>query len=147
MASVQYYVLYKYAHPTTKKPITNTTAEKYDQTTKFVKAYDPENIDTTTILEQKSPENQKYDMLFMYNGIYELNTLIAEAIADAPGSGQYRVMVEKFDRCKGEAWFVASVHSSLQSAMKAATPIAKSMGKENVKVVKNVPIDIEVTLE
>lgn len=149
MAMVQYYVLYKYIHPTAKKPITNTTTDKYDATTKFLKGYltgtGQPGIDTAEILQQQSAENSKYDMLFMYNGVGEINSnsnLKLPTIATLP-----TMMAEKFDRCNGEPWFVASVHTSLPSAIKAATPIAKSIGKNSVKVVKNVPLEISVDIE
>jgi len=142
MASVQYLVLYKYAHPFTKKAITNTTTGKYEGTNRFIKAYLPGAVNTAEILEQENSENPKYDMLFMYNGVFEINSFITSSV-----TAQHTVMSEKFERCKGEAWFMASLHTSLKSALRAAEPIAKAMGKANVRVVKNVPLDITVTME
>lgn len=139
MAQVQYLVLYKYLHPDTKKPITNTTKENYEP---FVKAYDKTNVNTEDILLQESPSNPKYDMLYMFSGVTTLDNKLGGAIQPTK-----TVTVEEFTRCNGDAWFVASKHSSLKAALTAADPTIRSIGKENVKVVKSVPIDISVGIE
>lgn len=146
MAQVQYMVLYKYMHPTAKRSITNTTQEKYDVQSRFVKSFNTQTQSqemSTQILAQQSPSNQKYDMIFMYDGVLDVANIVGAA-AMAPMT---TLIVEKFARCNGEAWFVSSVHTSLQAAINRATPIVKSIGKENVRVVKNVPIDIKVEIE
>lgn len=153
MAVTQYLVLYKFMHPNAKKPITNTSIAKYalekdggeGDTRKYAKAYPDTGIDTDEILRQKSTENEKYDMLFMYDGVEEAASLpevTASGVAD-----QKILMMEKFARCNGEAWFVASKHPALAAALNAAKPLVKSIGKDNVKVVKNVPLDISVGIE
>lgn len=143
MASVQYKVLGKYVHPVTKKAVTNLTPGKYDVSNRFVKAYaSAAAVKMEEIIAEQSPENQKFDMIFVYSGILDVNSLL-----DATVPLTQKVMVEKFERCKGDAWFVASKHSSLQSALLAAEPLVKSLGKEYVQVVKNVPLDITVGIE
>lgn len=141
MAQVQYTVFYRYVHQTTKKPCTNTTISKYDIENRFLKAYGVEGIKSDDILAEQSPENPKYDMLFIYNGVFEINPFL-EAL---PATNH--VVIEKFERCKGEGWFVASRHASLQSALNASDPLVRTLGKDNVLVVKNVPLDITVGLE
>jgi len=146
MASVQYMVMYKYMHPTAKKSITNTTMEEYGVTQRFIKDFNTlteSQQANTAILAQQSPQNQKYDMLFMYDGVLDVSNVVSPGTLAA----NKMLMVEKFARCNGEAWFVSSIHTSLQSAISRATPIIKSIGKENVRVVKNVPIDINVVIE
>jgi hypothetical protein len=152
MAIVQYTVLYKYVHPTTKKPVTNeTTAQYVDATGKPVLKYN-KDYDTKTqaadmaadLTEQNLPSNAKYDMIFVYDGVEEVANYQAGA---SPNQTTHSVNADRFARCIGEPWFVASYHASLQSALNAADPLVKALGKNYVKVTKNVPLDITVGLE
>jgi hypothetical protein len=144
MASVQYNVLYRYIHPTTKKAVTNTTKAAYDLNAKFIKAYpNSTGVDAQDVLVEQSADNTKYDMVFVFDGVEEINSIIA----GTAGSLTAHILVEKFTRCKGECWFVSSTHASLAAALKAADPMVRALGKENVKVVKNVPLEITVGLE
>lgn len=144
MASVQYNVLYRYIHPTTKKPVSNTTTSVYDFNSKFIRAYQKAaGVDSAEMLVEQQASNPKYDMVFLFDGVEEINSLIAET----SGVLTSHIIVEKYARAKGECWFSSSSHASLQSAMKSAEPLIRSLGKENVKVVKNVPMDITVGLE
>lgn len=142
MAMVQYQVLYRYVHPTTKKVSTNTTAQKYEASERFCRAYsNTTGINTQDVLAEQSPDNAKYDMLFIYDGVQEINSFLSGLITNA------HVVTEKFQRCKGEGWFVASTQASLQASLNAADALVRTLGKENVKVVKIVPLDITVGLE
>lgn len=147
MAMVQYQVMYRYIHPVTKKVSTNTVTDKYGLNERFVKGYTAAGTSATgttmsnDTIDQQSPSNAKYDMLFVYDGVLDVKSFITDATIT--GS----VLVEKFQRCRGEGFFIASTHSSLTSAINAADPLVKSIGKDNVKVVKVVPLDITVGLE
>ena len=147
MAVTQYFVLYKFMHPSAKKSITNTTSAVYGEgeTSRFAKSYDGA-VDTDEVLRQKSTENEKYDMLFMYDGVWDMAVNLPD-VDEAALAANQTLMGEKFERCNGEAWFVASKHPALAAALNAAKPIAKSIGKTNVRVVKNVPLDITVGIE
>ncbi|URZ09243.1 hypothetical protein [Clostridium felsineum] len=146
MATVEYVVFYKYVHPTTKKPVTNLTSSVYDTDTRFLKAFDSlTNIsENKDILDAESSSNEKYDMFFIYDGILEINQALIPKLTEGPATPA--IYCEKFQRCKGEAWFIASYHASLQAALNAAEPLVLALGKENVKVMKNAPLDVLVEL-
>ncbi|URZ18526.1 hypothetical protein [Clostridium felsineum] len=146
MATVEYIVFYKYVHPTIKKPVTNLTSSVYDTDTRFLKAFDSlTNIaGNKDILDAESSSNAKYDMLFVYDGIMEINEALKPALP--VNNTSPAIYSEKFERCKGEAWFIASYHASLQAALNAAEPLVLALGKENVKVMKNAPLDVLVEL-
>ena len=147
MAIVQYQVLYRYVHPVTRLSCTNVSSEVYDDASRFVKGYLPKDAltQTTDMMEESDSRNAKYDMLFVYNGIIPINKFIDHDLK--VGSDTLTILSESFLRCKGEGWFVSSTHASLQSALKSAEPLVRSIGKENVKVAKIVPLEISVGLE
>lgn len=151
MAIVQYQVLYRYVHPMTKVPCTNQTKDTYDETAKFIKGYLPgeSTSQVAAISEENSSTNSKYDMVFLYNGTVPINSYLEHEIftKDEGKDAELSIISESFIRCKGEAWFVASTHSSSKAAIKSAEPLVRNIGKENVKVVKVVPLGVTVGLE
>lgn len=152
MAIVQYQVLYKYVHPTTRAACSNNTTASYDETTKFIKAY--KTGETLIQLEETITEtdssNPKYDMVFVYDGVSPINRALNETIYTKTSGSNYdpvTVVTENFIRCKGEVWFVASTHASLNSAINSTKSMVKSLGTGNVKVAKLVPLEISVGIE
>lgn len=149
----QYLVLYKYTHPASKNPITNSTPELYalaeeggeGDARRFAKSYSSQDVDTQEVFQQNTPNNPKYDMLFMYNGVVDITAEYPELKGKA--APLTTIMMERFARCAGEPWFVASRHPSLNAAVTAATPLAKSIGTNNVRIVKNVPLDVKVMIK
>lgn len=143
---VQYQVMYHYIHPTSRKVCTNLSTGKYDLNTRFIKVYPTKDgINTADVLFEQSADNAKYDMLFIYDGVQELNQLLGDQLI--PSATVPHIVSEKFQRCKGEGFFVASNHASLQAAITASEPLVRSIGKDNVKVVKIVPLAITIGLE
>lgn len=101
------------------------------------------------IIDRNYPDSKNFDMLYCFD-----TTRMAyskEYIFDKTSGNEKNVSLEvyidTFKQVKGDPWFTASEHGSLQSAMAAASPLIKRLGKDNVKVVKNVPIDITVHIE
>ena len=141
MATVQYQIQYKYINPITKNVITNTTTSKYDDL-KFLKSYSSEGSVTQAedVMEQSAISNDKFDMLFIYNGVETLSAKVSFG-------GSNTVIGEKFLRCNGQPWFVASRVSSFQDALNIAKRLIKSIGKDNVQIVKVVPLDMKVEIE
>lgn len=141
MATVQYQIQYKYINPITKNVITNTTTSKYDDL-KFLKSYSSGGSVTQAedVMEQSAISNDKFDMLFIYNGVETLSAKVSFG-------GSNTVIGEKFLRCNGQPWFVASRVSSFQDALNIAKRLIKSIGKDNVQIVKVVPLDMKVEIE
>lgn len=141
MATVQYQIQYKYINPITKNVITNTTTSKYDEL-KFLKSYSSGGSVTQAedVMEQSAISNDKFDMLFIYNGVETLSAKVSFG-------GSNTVIGEKFLRCNGQPWFVASRVSSFQDALNIAKRLIKSIGKDNVQIVKVVPLDMKVEIE
>lgn len=152
--SVQYYIYYKYVNPNTKKVITNLATDAYDSSTRYIGAYSSTgtttNTMTTDIINEESPTNSKYDMMFYFNGTDDLTNAINAKLAltsGAPLPTTDKIITEKFGRCKGEAWFFAGYRTSLLDAINVAKPLINSLGKANVRILKNVPIDINIVLD
>ena len=141
MATVQYQIQYKYINPITKNVITNTTTSKYDDL-KFLKSYSSSGsvAQAEDVIEQSSISNDKFDMLFIYNGVETLSAKVSFGVGNT-------VIGEKFLRCNGQPWFVASRVSSFQDALNIAKRLIKSIGKDNVQIVKVVPLDMKVEIE
>ena len=77
MATVQYQIQYKYINPITKNVITNTTTSKYDDL-KFLRSYSSSGsvAQAEDVIEQSSISNDKFDMLFIYNGVETLSAKV-----------------------------------------------------------------------
>ena len=146
MATVQYQIQYKYINPITKNVITNTTTSKYDDL-KFLRSYSSSGsvAQAEDVIEQSSISNDKFDMLFIYNGVETLSAKVSFGGSNTVKSNT--VIGEKFLRCNGQPWFVASRVSSFQDALNIAKRLIKSIGKDNVQIVKVVPLDMKVEIE
>ena len=147
--TVQYSVMFRYIHPITKKCVTNRERTQYDESKRFIRKHgkDITNTENNEMLDENAPNNPKYDMLFIYNGVESINSFLTSSGSLQINNEPANIISEKFKRCNGEAWFTSSTHASLQSAMNALKPLVKTMGKENVRLVKSVPVDVYVDIE
>jgi hypothetical protein len=171
MATVSYVVLYKYIHPSTSNPITNRQTG-YDPSSFNIKEISksntkelsieempgtvaPSDADQITVNEfvtnRNFPSSKLYDMLFCFDST-KMNSNIVEDETSLGGYGGVKKLkvtnyTDTFKQVNGTPWFIASMHGSLSAAMKAAVPLVKRIGKENVKVMKQVPLEITVHIE
>jgi hypothetical protein len=152
--SVQYNIFYKYVNPDTKKVTTNDTTDVYDSTTRYIGAYNNNatttNTMTTDIINQESASNTKYDMIFYFDGTQDITDVINTGLVATGGialPSTDKIINEKFSRCLGECWFFAGYRTSLYDAINVAKPLIQSLGLANVKVLKNVPLDLSIALD
>lgn len=113
------------------------------------------------IVNQSHPDNSKYDMVFMYDGIARTNeqpktpinalnpgsiVMNETPVADVnpPDNDKKEVPYLYYDnmkRIKLDPWFLYSTHASLNSAMAKAKELVNILGKDAVKIGKIVPLD------
>ena len=159
MANVQYTVLYRYLHPVSNKPVTNKQkgyknfAALSDSSTGGVtltfgggsdfKTPDlPAGQSLDSYLSSRNYTTDKvFDQLFVFKAVKKVVPGL-----DAPYH-TYDIHADSFVQVNGDPWFVASVTGSLESAMATATRLVKKIGISNVKLVKNVPIELEIGIE
>lgn len=165
MASVQYEVLCRYLHPVSNKPVTNKQ-KGYDNFAVNRVANDSGvNYRLPPVIEFNSGDlpinpisGQKYteeeytsarnyttdkifDMLFVFKNVRDVSAKISN------GYGSTTVLADTFEQVNGDPWFVTSVSGSLESAMRTAKRLVKKIGINNVKVVKKVPLELNVEIE
>lgn len=89
------------------------------------------------IVEQTRATNEKYDMIFLYDGI--------GTIRGEKGPEDYDnepiVLYDKMKRIKSDPWFLYSTHASLNSAMTKARELANILGVDGIKIGKVVPLE------
>lgn len=149
MAIVQYDVMYRYVHPSTGKPITNTTKDEYGtgdkKDAKYLEDYTLSSTGGSTkmtedITRENLGTNSKFDMIFLYNG--------TEEVANYSYSTTRRsTNADKFIKAVGNPWFRVASYGSLNSAMEMASKLVRELGVENVKLSKSVPLGIDVGIE
>ena len=113
------------------------------------------------IVDQSHPNNPKYDMVFMYDGIAKTNEqpltptnllnpgpiiMNESPVADVhpPKDDKKEIPYLYYDnmkRIKLDPWFLYSTHASLNSAMTKAKELVNILGKDAVKIGKVVPLD------
>lgn len=169
MAQVQYMVMYRYMHPVANKPVTNKQKDYKDfsidaasSTTGTVTTVTPESkfkvadlgINpstgiTYTVEEYAAARNyttdKVYDMLFVFTnvGVAVKNLVVGTSTAAVT----HKISVDKFVQVNGDPWFIASVSGSLESAMATAKRLVMKIGISNVKVVKQVPLELQIEIE
>ena len=113
------------------------------------------------MVDQSRPNNPKYDMVFMYDGIARTNeqpltptnsinpgpiVMNESPVADVhpPKDDKKEIPYLYYDnmkRIKLDPWFLYSTHASLNSAMIKAKELVNILGKDAVKIGKVVPLD------
>lgn len=113
------------------------------------------------IVDQSHPNNPKYDMVFMYDGIAKTNEqpltptnllnpgpiiMNESPVADVhpPKDDKKEIPYLYYDnmkRIKLDPWFLYSTHASLNSAMTKAKELVNILGKDAVKIGKVIPLD------
>ena len=113
------------------------------------------------MVNQSRPNNPKYDMVFMYDGIARTNeqpltptnsinpgpiVMNESPVADVhpPKDDKKEIPYLYYDnmkRIKLDPWFLYSTHASLNSAMVKAKELVNILGKDAVKIGKVVPLD------
>ena len=113
------------------------------------------------IVDQSHPNNPKYDMVFMYDGIARTNeqpltptnsinpgpiVMNESPVADVhpPKDDKKEIPYLYYDnmkRIKLDPWFLYSTHASLNSAMVKAKELVNILGKDAVKIGKVIPLD------
>ena len=113
------------------------------------------------IVNQSHPNNPKYDMVFMYDGIARTNeqpltptnsinpgpiVMNESPVADVhpPKDDKKEIPYLYYDnmkRIKLDPWFLYSTHASLNSAMAKAKELVNILGKDAVKIGKVIPLD------
>ena len=113
------------------------------------------------IVDQSHPNNPKYDMVFMYDGIARTNEqpltptnllnpgpiiMNESPVADVhpPKDDKKEIPYLYYDnmkRIKLDPWFLYSTHASLNSAMTKAKELVNILGKDAVKIGKVIPLD------
>ena len=113
------------------------------------------------IVDQSHPNNPKYDMVFMYDGIARTNEqpltptnslnpgpiiMNESPVADVhpPKDDKKEIPYLYYDnmkRIKLDPWFLYSTHASLNSAMVKAKELVNILGKDAVKIGKVIPLD------
>ena len=113
------------------------------------------------IVDQSRPNNPKYDMVFMYDGIARTNeqpltptnslnpgpiVMNESPVADVhpPKDDKKEIPYLYYDnmkRIKLDPWFLYSTHASLNSAMVKAKELVNILGKDAVKIGKVIPLD------
>jgi len=102
--------------------------------------------------ERSLNDNPLYNALFVYKGTrqaYSREYQIQNANASYAQERriQFNVLMDTFDTIRGNIWNTTSTHGSEPSAQKAAAYLGKSVGMENVRIVKVVPLDTKVIIE
>ena len=105
------------------------------------------------MVDQNRPNNPKYDMVFMYDGIAKTDEQSKTStnplnpgpivISESPVAGGEipYLYYDNMKRIKLDPWFLYSTHSSLNSAMAKAKELVNILGKDAVKIGKIVPLD------
>ena len=113
------------------------------------------------MVDQSRPNNPKYDMVFMYDGIARTNeqpltptnsinpgpiVMNESPVADVhpPKDDKKEITYLYYDnmkRIKLDPWFLYSTHASLNSAMVKAKELVNILGKDAVKIGKIIPLD------
>lgn len=160
MATVQYTVLYRYIHPVSNRPISNkftgykcfiddkatsTGGVNSTLSTSTAATFKTADLPAGVKLEdyqvqRNYPTGKEFDMLYYYKGT---GSIINYNVTPA----SHEVLGDVFEQVKGDPWMVASVSGSLESAMKTAERLVKKIGINNVKLVKNVPLELELGIE
>ena len=109
--------------------------------------------------ERNSVDNPLYNCLFIFKGTrqaytreYVMQTYRNQVIASTPVTWddlrmQNTILMDCFDAIRGNIWNTTSTHGSEPAAQKAAAYLGKSVGMENVRIVKLVPLDTKVIIE
>lgn len=160
MANVQYTVLYRYLHPVSNKPVTNkqkgykalselaTTnssgiTHALANNSEFKTTDLPTGVSISDYMVSRNFTTDKiFDQLFVFSSVRKIIKTLT-----GPPLTTYEVSADSFVQVNGDPWFVASVTGSLESAMTTATRLVKKIGIGNVKLVKNVPIELEIGIE
>lgn len=98
------------------------------------------------IIDQISVNNPKYDMIFMYDGIFRYDNdpnCDATYHEQSPGCEHQKpyIYADRMKRISFDIWFLHSVHGSLASAMAKANSLVNIVGKDSIKIGKVVPLD------
>lgn len=99
------------------------------------------------IIDEMNINNPKYDMIFMYDGIFRYdddpNCDSRYHETDAEGCKHQKpyIYADRFKRIPFDIWFLNSVHASLASAMTKANTLVNVVGKDSIKIGKVVPLD------
>jgi len=109
--------------------------------------------------ERNSVDNPLYNSLFIFKGTRQAYTReyviqpyktvpIGNSTAIYPDLRiQNTVLMDCFTAIRGNIWNTTSTHGSEPAAQKAAAYLGKSVGMENVRIVKLVPLDTKVIIE
>ena len=139
---VKYEIFCRCLHPTTGKVVTNATNQKYENL-KYIKGYAETEaaIQANDVIQENSPSNEKYNMLFMYNGVKTINNNINKRIYySTDGRCTLTINDDDFIQMNADPWILYASRLSLESATRIAKELVKKIGLENVKVTKMVPL-------
>lgn len=94
-----------------------------------------------TIVAETNVNNPKYDMIFMYDGLFKFEG--PQCINQPPQDNHQNpyIYADRMKRINFDIWFLHSVHSSLASAMTKANELINIVGKNSIKLGKVVPLD------
>lgn len=160
MANVQYTVFYRYIHPISNRPVTNKTTNyktfgidkatstggaSYSLSTSRGVEFKVNDVPAGMKiedyqLERNYPTSKEFDMLYVFKGVQEVSKYSFSNVTHEIGS-------DTFEQVKGDPWMVASVSGSLEAAMKTAERLVKKIGINNVKLCKNVPLELDLGIE
>lgn len=141
------------------KPVDSLTDDKDGSLKKLDSALNQQLNEL--MVDQNRPNNPKYDMVFMYDGIARTNeqpltptnslntgpiVMNESPVADVhpPKNDKKEIPYLYYDnmkRIKLDPWFLYSTHASLNSAMAKAKELVNILGKDAVKIGKVVPLD------
>jgi hypothetical protein len=105
-------------------------------------------------------DNPLYSALYLFKGTkqtysreykmvnFQRISTSGSSFVDVPERNfQLSILQDTFDIVRGNFWNTTSTHDSQPSAQKAAAYLGKSVGMENVRVIKIVPLDTKVVIE
>ena len=138
-----YYVLTKFVNPKTKNAVTNRTDEKYER---FSYVFSDGEYNQNEVQGENDPSNQKFDMLFYYDGTIDITTEVSAALSTSL-SVEPKIIIDRFKKITGDGWFISSIKTSLKAALESAKPIIKAIGTKNVKIVKEAPTVMTINLD
>ena len=148
MAVVKYNVYYRFINPNTQKAITNSNMnENYDKL-KYISSYSArdnskEQAEDVTI--NNDPKNEKYNMIFYYNGTENINHKIKHSLTIP--NDEIIVNGDCFGQCVGSPWFLYGSKPSFKAALELGKELVGKVGKENVRICKEVPLKEYVDVE
>lgn len=120
-----------------------------------------EEAEQNYIVDRSSLNSDLYNMLFVYRGTKKVFSNITTFVNEIPAYGNpqappatperksyLEVNMDTFDVISNNnIWATYSSHGSIEAAKKAAAKLIESLGIDNVRVVKIVPLDTKLIIE